>query len=79
MGKDGFDLPGMDTMGLMMMVPMVRRQVIAAIALHAAMQQEIEFEEDGKAVIGIPPPSIAAEIAIDYADALIDALEGSKA
>jgi hypothetical protein len=75
MGKDGFDLPGMDAMGLMMMVPTVRRQAIAAIALHAAMQQEIEFEEDGKSVIGIPPPSIAAEIAIDYADALIQALE----
>ena len=74
MAKD-VEIPGMDAMGLMMMVPTLRRQAIAAIALHAAMQQEIEFEEDGKTVIGLPPPSIAAEIAVEYADALIERLE----
>lgn len=74
MAKD-IEIPGMDAMGLMMMVPTVRRQAIAAIALHAAMQQEIEFEEDGKTIIGLPPPPIAAEIAIEYADALIEALD----
>lgn len=74
MAKD-VEIPGMDAMGLMMMVPTLRRQAIAAIALHAAMQQEIEFEEDGKTVIGLPPPAIAAEIAVEYADALIERLE----